>query len=98
MMFYRDRHLIKSHAFTKWRLTHRNDPAEMRVATEKEIAIMSGDMSSLPPFFPGDRTSLEPIRPLEPKDDQRAGKEGEAEPAQPNGAAAPKAEEPPATN
>lgn len=71
MIFYRDRHLEKSHSFTKWRLAHRNDAAEMRVATEKEIAIMSGDMSSLPPFFPGDRTSLESIKPLDPATDKR---------------------------
>jgi hypothetical protein len=92
MIFYRDRHLERSHGFEKYRLMHRNDGAEMRVATEKEIAIMSGDMSSLPPFFPGDRTSLEPIKPLEPKGDARPDKEGDAaagsETAAPEGAPA----------
>ncbi len=71
MIFFRDRHIEKSHSFTKWRLAHKNDPAEMRVAIPKEIDIVSGNMSSLPPFFPGDRTSLQPQNPLGPEDDKR---------------------------
>ncbi len=71
MMFYRDRHLSRSHLNQQWRLALQTDPTEMRVGMEREPAIMAGDMSKLPPFFPGDRTRLQPVNPLAPEDDKR---------------------------
>jgi hypothetical protein len=58
MIYFRDRHLSRVRPGIKWRLALRNDEAEKRVAAEKSPAIEAGDLSELPPFFPGDRTTL----------------------------------------
>lgn len=58
MIYFRDRHISRVRQDMKWKLAVRNDEAEQRVAAEKGPAIEAGDLSELPPFFPGDRTTL----------------------------------------
>jgi hypothetical protein len=64
MIFFRERHLSKAHQHMKYKLAHKGDPAEMRSASEHEAKIVAGDYSVMPPFFPGDRTALEPDSPI----------------------------------
>ncbi|MGV1823752.1 hypothetical protein [Agrobacterium vitis] len=46
-----------------WRLAYTSDTAEKLAAEPYEAAILAGDISILPPFFPGDRTSLQFVMP-----------------------------------
>lgn len=64
MIFFRERHLGKAHQHMRYKLAHKGDPAEMKAAAEREGQIVAGDYSVLPPFFPGDRTALEPDSPI----------------------------------
>lgn len=64
MIFYRDRHLSKSHMHQAWQLGHVGDPVEGRVAEAYDDAVRAGDLSKVPPYFPGDRTSLKPNSPI----------------------------------
>lgn len=41
-----------------WTLADAGDPIEMRIAEPYRAAIEAGDLTHIPPFFPGDRTSL----------------------------------------
>lgn len=64
MIYFRDRHLSRARPGIRWKLAPRSDEAEQRVAAQKGPAIEAGDLSSLPPFFPGDRTTLTTDMPL----------------------------------
>ncbi len=44
-----------------WRLVQMDDPTENRIAATYEANIAAGDLSVVPPFFPGDRTTLQPV-------------------------------------
>lgn len=63
MRAYADRHARKSTSFFAARALFKTDcPAENLVASRFEAAIAAGDLSVVPPFFPGDRTTLRYVR------------------------------------
>jgi hypothetical protein len=80
MVFFRDRRMSKAFGYEKWTLAHGDDPVEERIAKDKAVAIMGGDFSSLPPFFPGDRTSMRAVMlpGPGPQNDARPPADGEA--------------------
>jgi hypothetical protein len=81
MVFFRDRRMTKAFGFEKWTLATSEDPVEQRVAKDKQPAIMAGEFGSLPPFFPGDRTSMRAVKlpgAPGPADDARPAEGAEA--------------------
>jgi hypothetical protein len=92
MIFFRDRHLGKSHMHQKWKLVHTGDAASMRFSEPWSQKIKDGDLSAMPPFFPGDKTRIGAETPLSPEDDKRPPEaEATAAPAAPEPAAKPPA-------
>jgi hypothetical protein len=85
MIFFRNRHMGKSSEFTQWKLFHTGDAASMRASEAYKDKIKAGDMSKLPPFFPGDKTRVQADNPLKPDDDKRPepGPDGGTPPASP---------------
>jgi hypothetical protein len=90
MVFFRDRRMAKAFGYEKWTLAHGDDPVEERIARDKAPAIMGGDYGSLPPFFPGDRTSMRAVMLPGPRpgDDARPPAEAGTESEQAAAAAA----------
>jgi hypothetical protein len=94
MIFFRDRHISKSHMHQTWRIVHTGDAASMKSSERYSQKIKDGDLSVLPPFFPGDKTRIGADNPLKPEDDKRP--DAGAAPAAPVAAAPEPAAEPPA--
>lgn len=83
MIFFRDRHLSKAHMHQKWRLVHSGDAASMKFSEPWSQKIKDGDLSEMPPYYPGDKTRIGADSPLKPDDDKRPPEEGGAPPAAP---------------
>ena len=71
MIFFRDRHVSKAHPHQKWRLVHSGDAASMRASEPHTQKIKDGDLSTMPPFYPGDKTRIGADNPLKADEDQR---------------------------
>lgn len=62
MVAYRDWHLSKAQPYHRWRLVS-VDEVEKRVAEAMSAPEVTGP-AQLPPFFPGDRTTLQNVGPF----------------------------------